>query len=224
MNEFKIISLDNDKAIVSLDTIVKFSGNTEKVIQKHVRNNIERLIKNGLSYGFDLGEHLNYSEMTFNEQSATLLMTFLPNSEKVMDFKENLVDEFFKAREIITKQFLEIQENKNKLAQLELKAKDKVIQQLSNIVKDYKKITKDNIIYISANGLADDRKFTAKSFREFMKDLKLIKKVPKLTYYWEATEEGLDSQLVIIDANGTPYYNHEVCTDLYIEHLENGGN
>jgi Rha family phage regulatory protein len=125
--------------------------------------------------------------------------------------------DYIKAYNTLEKRVIEAQQQ---LMQVELKAKDRVIKQLSEIVKDYKKITKNNIVYISANGLADDQAFTAKGFRTFMKDLKLIKKVPKLTYYWEATEEGLDSQLVIVDANGTPYYNHEVCTDLYLEYIQ----
>ena len=126
--------------------------------------------------------------------------------------------EYIKAFNLMEKTIIDQQQL---LLELKIKAKDKVIEQLSNIVKDYKKITRNDIIYISANGLADRESFTAKGFRKFMRELQLVKQTPKLTYYWTVTKEGLDSNLVIEDENGTPYYNYDICLDLYKEHLEN---
>ena len=38
-----------------------------------------------------------------NEHQATLLLTFMNNSERVMDFKEALVAEFFRMREALSR-------------------------------------------------------------------------------------------------------------------------
>ena len=47
----------------------------------------------------------------YNEQQATLLITFMRNTEQVADFKENLVKAFYQLREEITKQQLMLERN-----------------------------------------------------------------------------------------------------------------
>jgi Rha family phage regulatory protein len=207
------LSRENNTVFANTRDIAKVFGKEHNKITKLVESKSALFSDANFSVrnykGSDGKEHKMYN--LDRDFFSFIVMGF--TGEKADQWKRD----YIKAFNTLEKRVIEAQQQ---LMQVELKAKDRVIKQLSEIVKDYKKITKNNIVYISANGLADDQAFTAKGFRTFMKDLKLIKKVPKLTYYWEATEEGLDSQLVIVDANGTPYYNHEVCTDLYLEYIQ----
>ena len=45
----------------------------------------------------------NTKDYILNEQQATLLITFLKNTEQVANFKTNLVKAFFKMREELSK-------------------------------------------------------------------------------------------------------------------------
>ncbi len=57
---------------------------------------LKRTTKSGLSRGF-----VDSKVYYLNEQQATLLMTYLRNSEKVRNFKKRLVKEFYRMREEI---------------------------------------------------------------------------------------------------------------------------
>ena len=94
-----LITIENAHAVVELSTIVEFSKLGEQSIKKIIKRKIDMLVKNGLSYPYDLSEDLNYSEMRFDEKSCTLLLTLLPNNEITEKFKEELVNQFFKMRD-----------------------------------------------------------------------------------------------------------------------------
>ena len=119
----QLVKQDNKELFVTVDTIIKYSQLSEDNIKRIIRKYANKLIKNGLRYPFDLSENLNYSEMKFDEKSATLLMVLLPNNKRTEDFKEELINQFFKMREVL--QELRIAEAFNKgreQAILELKA------------------------------------------------------------------------------------------------------
>lgn len=48
----------------------------------------------------------------YNEQQATLLITFMRNTEQVADFKENLVKAFYQLREEVTNQRVMLERNR----------------------------------------------------------------------------------------------------------------
>jgi len=98
-----LITIENTNAVVELSTIIKFSKLGDEAVKKIVKRKINMLIKNGLSYPYDLSEDLNYSEMKFDEKSCTLLLTLLPNNEITEKFKEELVNQFFTMRDEIQK-------------------------------------------------------------------------------------------------------------------------
>ena len=97
----QLVRQDNNNLFVTVDTIIKYSQLSEDNIKRIIRKYANKLIKNGLRYPFDLSENLNYSEMKFDEKSATLLMVLLPNNKKTEDFKEELINQFFKMRELL---------------------------------------------------------------------------------------------------------------------------
>ena len=84
---YSLIDIEKEEMFVSLDTIVKFTGNAEGSVKRLIRENKDNLAQLGLSYGSGLWisnpEDLNYSELKFNEDSSTYLITLMANSPKV---------------------------------------------------------------------------------------------------------------------------------------------
>ena len=61
----------------------------------------------------------------YNEQQATLLITFMRNTEQVADFKENLVKAFYELREEVTNQRVMLERNR------------KTNKDLGQVIKEY---------------------------------------------------------------------------------------
>jgi len=78
-----IVILENGNSFVKLSDIIKYSGNTAGQIKRVIKEEMETLLSFGLVYLHPLQEHLNYSEMKFNEQSAAYLMTLMQNTTRV---------------------------------------------------------------------------------------------------------------------------------------------
>jgi len=108
-------------------------------------------------------------------------------------------------------------EAKIKALEMQSKAKDKMIEELSKRDKEYRVIVKDGKRFHSATSLMKDEKDTAKAFKKTMREvLDVVKVKMKLTPYYVVTNTGLSSGLVIPDEHGTPYYAEE-CVDLYYQ-------
>jgi len=105
MEDFKIITIENNESYVTIDTLVKFSGNAETAIKSSVlkyevelggfglRNCKEKAnflkIKKGRHKG-----NMDWSTVRFNEDQATFLLSLMQNTPEVVRFKVNLVKEF----------------------------------------------------------------------------------------------------------------------------------
>lgn len=83
------------------EIIAECSGVKHHAIQEHIRKNIERLERFGkISFQMrPLPSGQQAKDYILNEQQATLLITFLKNTEQVANFKENLVKAFFDMRD-----------------------------------------------------------------------------------------------------------------------------
>jgi len=102
----------NNEQVVTLDTIVKFSDNQEKSVQKLVtthRLKLESLRKVSvsreklnLSADFKFPEHisgtnkgkLNWSKVNFTEPQTTFLLSLMENTSQIVQFKYDLTVEF----------------------------------------------------------------------------------------------------------------------------------
>ena len=75
-------------------------------IQEHIRKRKDRLERYGI-IAFEMrklnGRGRPEKLYRLNEQQATLLITFLKNTEQVANFKENLVKAFFEMRDELAK-------------------------------------------------------------------------------------------------------------------------
>jgi phage regulator Rha-like protein len=97
--------IENELRISHIE-IAQFTNNKSKSIQDLITRNIKDFRDFGdltiLNRGVvNNGKGEQPKEYFLNEQQATLLMTYLRNSEIVRNFKKELVKQFFKMREIL---------------------------------------------------------------------------------------------------------------------------
>lgn len=83
------------------EIIAECAGVKHHAVQEHIRKNVERLERFGkVSFQMrPLPSGQQAKDYILNEQQATLLITFLKNTEQVANFKENLVKAFFEMRD-----------------------------------------------------------------------------------------------------------------------------
>jgi CRISPR/Cas system CSM-associated protein Csm2 small subunit len=107
--EFNIVTIEDDSAYVTIETLVKFSGNGEKPIKALIRKYESRLeskssafSKSSDSFKFPRlssgtnENSINWSEVKLNERQAMFLLTLMANSEQVVNFKDDMETEFYK--------------------------------------------------------------------------------------------------------------------------------
>ncbi len=103
-----IIKIKKDKCFIDSDGLATLSNIEARAINQLIKNRAEDLERFG-SLSFEMiyhGEGGGRPKKLYllSEQQATLLTTFMKNSDTVREFKYRLVDEFFKMREYIQKQ------------------------------------------------------------------------------------------------------------------------
>ena len=138
-----LIKIEKEEMFVSLATIVKFTNNPDKSVKELIRKNKADLILLGLSYkqGFpiDDGEDLNYSELIFNEDVSTYLITLMQNTPKVKKFKFDLVVNFRQARKIIKDSICETNKLQIAKKETELKQKETQLLEAQKVIADLQK-------------------------------------------------------------------------------------
>lgn len=103
-----IIKIKKDKCFIDSDGLATLSKIEARAINQLIKNRTDDLERFG-SLSFEMiyhGESGGRPKKLYSlsEQQATLLTTFMKNSDTVREFKYRLVDEFFKMREYIQKQ------------------------------------------------------------------------------------------------------------------------
>jgi phage regulator Rha-like protein len=136
MNEYSNISLIQiieDEPRISHRIISEETKNQEKTISKLIRNYMNKLELFG-RVGFKIqtlktaGGNQEVKTFYLNEQQATLLLTFMRNNEIVINFKVRLVKEFYKMRESLKSQDVDLSK---------LKKRAELIHVASNLAVDY---------------------------------------------------------------------------------------
>lgn len=102
----ELVYMDGKKEPYTLSSIVAECTNLQhhtitRTIRKH-QARFERFGKVGFKIQ-PLKSGQSAKDFILNEQQATLLVTFLKNTEQVANFKENLVKAFFEMREELSK-------------------------------------------------------------------------------------------------------------------------
>lgn len=98
----ELVYMDGKKEPYTTSAIIaECAGIKHHAIQEHIRRQIGRLEQFGkVSFKMrPLQSGQQAKDYILNEQQATLLITFLKNTEQVANFKTNLVKAFFEMRE-----------------------------------------------------------------------------------------------------------------------------
>lgn len=106
-----IVYMDGKKEpYTTSEIIAECADVSHHAIQEHIRKQKDRLERYGI-IAFEMrklnGRGRPEKLYRLNEQQATLLITFLKNTEQVATFKENLVKAFFDMRDELTKVHLQ---------------------------------------------------------------------------------------------------------------------
>ena len=102
----ELVYMDGKKEPYTTSAIIaECAGVKHHAIQEHIRKQIGRLEPFGkVSFKMrPLQSGQQAKDYILNEQQATLLITFLKNTEQVANFKTNLVKAFFEMREELSK-------------------------------------------------------------------------------------------------------------------------
>jgi phage regulator Rha-like protein len=101
-----IVAIVEGEPLASTEVIAKGMGQQHASVIKLVRRHGDRLARYG-RVGFEIRsfetaggtQHREFAML--NERQAMLLLTMMRNSQKVLDFKTNLVDEFCRMRDAL---------------------------------------------------------------------------------------------------------------------------
>ena len=102
----ELVYMDGQKEPYTTSAIIaECAGIKHHAIQEHIRKQIGRLEQFGkVSFKMrPLQSGQQAKDYILNEQQATLLITFLKNTEQVANFKTNLVKAFFEMRDELSK-------------------------------------------------------------------------------------------------------------------------
>lgn len=106
----ELVYMDGKKEPYTLSSIVaECTGLQHHTITKTIRKHQVRFEQFG-KVGFKIQameSGQNTKDYILNEQQATLLVTFLKNTEQVANFKTNLVKAFFEMRDELSKRYLQ---------------------------------------------------------------------------------------------------------------------
>ena len=106
----ELVYIDGKKEPYTTSAIIaECAGVKHHAIQEHIRKQIGRLEQFGkVSFKMrPLQSGQQAKDYILNEQQATLLITFLKNTEQVANFKTNLVKAFFEMRDELSKRYLQ---------------------------------------------------------------------------------------------------------------------
>lgn len=199
-----IVKVNNEVPVVTLNDVIKFSGNTAKSTKELILKYEEEIMSLSLSKLEDSGENgklvrrssglsVDWAKVELDEAQSSFLLTLMQNTEKVVAFKLRLIKEFMSIKE--------------ELHQKEI-AK----------IKSEKKLCNTYMIngsrYASCRGVAQRSNLKEKEIKRTFEKLGYIKEKLVLTRFWIPTDEGLIDGIVSIDAKGTPVYNINETIDI----------
>ena len=129
----ELVYMDGKKEPYTTSAIIaECAGIKHHAIQEHIRKQIGRLEQFGkVSFKMrPLQSGQQAKDYILNEQQATLLITFLKNTEQVANFKTNLVKAFFEMRDELSKRYLqrELEKPKRKTLTEAIKSWEKAPQ------------------------------------------------------------------------------------------------
>lgn len=154
-----LVFLKKDDVFTDSLVIAEQTGNQHKSVTALIKKQHKRLEKFGPLHFSDFkslnsGKGRPQKVYMLNEQQATLLITFLNNTDVVADFKAELVDQFYKMRTFIMERHSAEWVETRKYGKLTRKAETDTIQRLVEYAKDQGSEHAD-MLYMSYTKLAN---------------------------------------------------------------------
>ncbi len=154
-----LVKVNGDDVFTDSWIISEGTGNTHQSVVKHIENHIVKMKRLG-----ELSDYLKCSEnnnnihikvYNLNEMQASFLMTLLGNSEKVVDFKFELVRQFYAMRQFIFERQNKWWIRTREQGKLTRKAETDVLKQLVEYAKEQGYDHEENLLYINYTKLAN---------------------------------------------------------------------
>ena len=195
-----LITIEDENAFVSIDTIVEFSGNTEKSVKELIRDNgdalsdfAESAVSNGTLLKGESGKQIEWSKVKLNEPQAYYILTLLRNTPTITEFKKNLIKQFFALR------------NKYEADKAVL-----ISEEMKRLTLEAKKCRVYDDGFTSCRGLVQNIpniEHSERSIKENLYKKGYIRPVYKKVQTWELTENGAKSGVMKYDSHGTVVYD-----------------
>ena len=137
MNE--LVFCEKKEVFTDSMVIANETGNQHESVVRLISNNIDRMRRFGEINFTDLksGKRGRPTRIyKLNEPQATLLITFLDNTDKVADFKMNLVEQFYKMKQVLFEKSNFIWVEQRKQGKLTRQAETDVIKRLVEYAKE----------------------------------------------------------------------------------------
>lgn len=157
MNE--LVYLKNNDAFTDSIVIAEATNNQHNSVMRLIKSQRERFEKFGNIEFMDLksknpkgGRPIKYCQL--NEPQATLLISYLDNSDKVADFKVELVRQFFEMRKFIAEKCTAAWIETRQAGKLTRKAETDTIQRLVKYAKEQGS-THADMLYVTYTKLAN---------------------------------------------------------------------
>ena len=124
-----LVFLKGKTPITNSLIIAEGTGNQHESVIRLIQKNADRFARWGKIYFSDLKSGNKNGDLRgrpttvalLNEQQATFLVTLLRNTDVVLDFKAELVDQFYKMREILTQRQNEEWQAARKMTKIEFR-------------------------------------------------------------------------------------------------------
>lgn len=136
-----LVYLKKDDVFTDSLVIAEQTGNQHQSVTKLIRKQKKRLERFGKLQFTDLKSVKSQKGRPqkiymLNEQQATLLITFLGNSDIVADFKAELVDQFYKMRQFILERQSAIWKDTREYGKVTRKAETDILKKLVEYARE----------------------------------------------------------------------------------------
>ncbi len=185
MNE--LVTVKRDEAFTNSMIIANGTDNQHPSVMRLIKRHRRKLEKWGQVEFTDFksinsGKGRPIKIAFLNEQQATFLVTLLDNNDKVLDFKAELVDQFFKMRKVLIERQTAVWVETRKAGILTRKSETDVIKELIEYAKAQGS-THADMLYVTYSKLANKIAGVSKRDLASVKQLNILDELEGMIYH-----------------------------------------
>jgi phage regulator Rha-like protein len=185
MNE--LVTVKRDEAFTNSMIIANGTDNQHPSVMRLIKRHRRKLEKWGQVEFTDFksinsGKGRPIKIAFLNEQQATFLVTLLDNNDKVLDFKAELVDQFFKMRKVLIEKQTAVWVETRKAGILTRRSETDVIKELIEYAKAQGS-THADMLYVTYSKLANKIAGVSKRDLASVKQLNILDELESMIYH-----------------------------------------